>query len=128
MKLKLLTLSMLLMASTASAEPQWLTDFRNNGEAPYNIDFAMQPELNAQSNVVETYNKQLMSGISGAVALASVPEQDGRYIGMGLGKYRNGEALSLVSGFSKDKWAMKAGLSYDDSNHMSVMAGASMKF
>jgi len=126
MKFKLLTLSMLLIASTASANPY--QDFMENGEGAYGINFQMNGESQAMRQSLEAQDRQLMGGISAAAALASVPEKEGRYFGAGVGKYRQAESIALVGGMTTEAKSFKAGLAYDDSHHVTAMAGMSFSF
>ena len=128
MKQLLIAVGLLLTASNVSAEPQFLTDFRANGEAPYNINFQMDGESQAMRESLKAQDRQLMSGISAAAALASVPEKEGRYFGAGVGKYRQAESVALVGGMTTEAKSYKLGFAYDDSHHVTAMAGMSFKF
>ena len=134
------------------AHAQSLNDFRNSGQinAPFNLDFAMQSELNSSVNNINSnmnglnsdiselrddmnqanyiMDKKVDAGIAGVAALAMIPQGDG-VLGMGISKHSSGKAIS--AGYSKTlaaKYLTRIGLSFNSEKDLTVGAGLGFQF
>ncbi|MDO5613524.1 MAG: YadA-like family protein [Paracoccus sp. (in: a-proteobacteria)] len=95
--------------------------------------YELSAQVSAQGHDIARNRREANSGISGAMALATIRHDDRPAklsIGFGLGNYKGATSMSLGAGYvSRDeKWRFSGGMTYGGGNDMGAAFGATYTF